>query len=265
MITVILVVYKSDEKKLNNIIKKIPKHFKIIIVDNSQNYNFNKIKIPKKTVIIRSFNKGNGAGINIGLKTCKTRYAFYIDIDTNFSKDFLNKIVKLSKKIKKNYAVLIPNNGSISKNDEIVEKYSGEGAIMYFDVKILKKLNYFDENFFLYFEETDLFLRCYKKGYKVLFLGKLKFTHSNASSINQNLERIEKIRVWHYMWSMFYFYKKNYSYLYALSKTYKFIIKDLFMFLVYSFSLNYKKKKLRFFRLYGIFSSIFGLKSFLRE
>ena len=64
MISIILVVYKSDEKKLNKILKIIGNKYNIIIIDNSLNYNFKKIKLSKKTKIIRSVNKGNGAGIN---------------------------------------------------------------------------------------------------------------------------------------------------------------------------------------------------------
>ena len=47
MITIIIVVYKSDRKKLNNILQKLSKDFKIIIIDNSSNYNFDNITINK--------------------------------------------------------------------------------------------------------------------------------------------------------------------------------------------------------------------------
>ena len=86
MITIILVVYKSDEEKLNKILNNIGSRYNIIIIDNSFNYNFKKIKLPKKTKIIRSINNGNGAGINLALKNCKTNFALYFDIDVEFEK-----------------------------------------------------------------------------------------------------------------------------------------------------------------------------------
>ena len=48
MITIILVVYKSDEEKLNKILNNIGSRYNIIIIDNSFNYNFKKIKLSKK-------------------------------------------------------------------------------------------------------------------------------------------------------------------------------------------------------------------------
>ena len=67
MLTIILVVYKSDKNQLRNILKKLIK-YNIIIVDNSYNYNFKGLGLSKKTKIIRSRNNGNGSGINIALK-----------------------------------------------------------------------------------------------------------------------------------------------------------------------------------------------------
>ena len=63
---------------------------------------------------------------------------------------------------------------------------------------------------------------------------------------------------------MFYFNKKNYSFLFGLRKTYMFIIKDLIMILCYLIILDKKKLNKRFFRIYGIFCSILGLRSFKR-
>jgi hypothetical protein len=48
MLSVVLVVYKTDKKKLEYILKQIEKKYPIIIIDNSTNYNFSNIKISKK-------------------------------------------------------------------------------------------------------------------------------------------------------------------------------------------------------------------------
>ena len=77
MITIKLGISRTDPLKLNKIIKKINENYKIIIVDNSSNYNFSKINISHKTSIIRSENVGNGAAINKALKKCETRFAMY--------------------------------------------------------------------------------------------------------------------------------------------------------------------------------------------
>ena len=79
MITIIIVVYKSDKKKLNEIIKNF-NNFKIIIIDNSTNYDFSDIDINKNIEIVRSTNIGNGRAINKALKICETALALYVDM-----------------------------------------------------------------------------------------------------------------------------------------------------------------------------------------
>ena len=64
---------------------------------------------------------------------------------------------------------------------------------------------------------------------------------------------------------MFYFYKKNYDFFTALNRTFEFLIKDSLMLIFFIISLNFKKSPNRFYRLYGLISSILGLKSFLRK
>ena len=84
-----------------------------------------------------------------------------------------------------------------------------------------------------------------------------------SSSIKKNI-KIDLLRAWHYMWSMFYFYKKNFTYLFALKKISLFIIKDFVMFFFYLLLLDKYNYKLRFYRLFGAISSVIGFKSFLR-
>ena len=95
MIKIILVVYKSDKKKLLNILKKVPDKFHIIIVDNSYDYDFTQIKLSKKTQIIKSKNIGNGGGINLAIKKCKTKSAIYMDIDIKLESNFLIKFFNI--------------------------------------------------------------------------------------------------------------------------------------------------------------------------
>ena len=263
MVTIILVVYKSKKYQLKNIIKKIGKKYKIIIVDNSYDYDFSKINLSKNTKIIRSKNNGNGAGINIALKKCKTQYAIYSDIDVNFEKNFIHKFIKAALKIK-NFSLLVPNHGKASSKEEFIEKYNGEAALMMFNLKKIKSKFFFDEKFFLYFEETDLLTRFKKNNLKSYTVTSLRIKHQRASSIDEKIDKINCIRNWHYMWSMFYYYKKNFGFFSAFYFTYKYLIKDLVMLILYSFLFNKTKFKIRFYRIFGIVCSILGLKSFLR-
>ena len=98
MITVIIVVYKSDKKKLKKILDIIDESIKVIIIDNSLNYDFSELNLSKNIKVIRSSNIGNGAGINKALEVCQTNYALYMDIDVNLPNNFIYKFIGFIKK-----------------------------------------------------------------------------------------------------------------------------------------------------------------------
>ena len=100
-ITVIFVSFHSGHIIERSIVT-IDKNIKIIIVENSLNYNF-KSEIERKyqniKVIIPERNMGNGAGINIGLKNTKTKYAFYLDVDTELFPDTIKNLYNAAKEL----------------------------------------------------------------------------------------------------------------------------------------------------------------------
>ena len=75
---------------------------------------------------------------------------------------------------------------------------------------------------------------------------------------------MELSRNWHWMWSSFYYYKKNYNYFYALFKVLKKIMSSIIKIFFYSLSFKKDKKKIYTQRLGGLFSSIVGKKSWYR-
>ena len=261
MISVVIVVYKSKKNLLKTFIKKLDKTNRLIIINNSKNYDFSKIKLPKKTTIIKMNNNGYGSALNLALKHCKTKYAIISNIDVSFKKNFFKTFYNFSKKFK-NLTILIPNHKNQKLSRDFVETYDGEAATMMVNVKKILDLK-FDENYFLYYEETDLFHRCKLKNYKVFKISDLKINHKRSSSVHFK-ENKDHIMKWHYMWSMFYYYKKNFDFFYALKKTYILIVKDIIMLIYYLLIFDNINFKFRFYRLYGILCSILGFKSFKR-
>ena len=131
----------------------------------------------------------------------------------------------------------------------------------------LSKFNneYFDEKFFLYFEEIDLCKRVKKKKGKIFLDKFLKIDHQGSKSVNNfNKFELEKNRNWHWMWSTFYFHKKHKGFLLALMiifpKLFSAFVKTIF----YSLLLNKNKRDIYFCRMSGIVNSIFGNKSWYR-
>ncbi len=261
MISIILVIYKPKEKLFKKFLEKIPNKDRLILV-NIDHFNLKKFNLPKKIKIINTKNKGYGAAINLALSRCVTKYAFISQIDVNYKKNFFKKFYDFSKRIK-NFSILIPNEKKKSTQNIISENIDGEASTMLIDVKKIKKIR-FDENIFLYFEETDLFFRCKKKNYKVLDVNNFKIFKKRASSISYKNNKIENIMKWHYMWSMFYFYRKNYNYFFALKKTYIYLFKDCIKLFIYLILLDRYNFQIRFYRIYGLLTSIMGIKSFKR-
>lgn len=266
MITIIIVVYKSDPYKLYKILKLVGNNYKIIIIDNSYNYNFKDIKISKKTKIIRSKNIGNGGGINLGIKNLTTPYALYLDIDVNFNKNLIKNLVNEAKKIN-NFGILCPNNGKFSSKNKIIEHYNFEAPVMLFNIKNIKKIGFFDKKIFLYFEETDLFFKCKKNNKKVFILTKLLINHIRSSSIFKNDDKDNKIlylRKWHYMWSMFYYYKKNYSYFFGIQKTFNYFINDILRLILFALTFDKENFFIRLNRIMGLLTSYLLINSYKR-
>jgi GT2 family glycosyltransferase len=106
------------------------------------------------------------------------------------------------------------------------------GAVMLFKTGVFEKIGGFDENFFLYFEDTDICLRLRKKGYKIAYLPEAIFYHKLAASTRK--EHL-KTKLIHNI-SMFHYIKKNmnYNYIFLSLLFMALIIRLIFFFKVLS-------------------------------
>ncbi|MFT5453118.1 MAG: N-acetylglucosaminyl-diphospho-decaprenol L-rhamnosyltransferase, partial [Enterobacterales bacterium] len=92
------------------------------------------------------------------------------------------------------------------------------GAIMLVRSSIFKEINGFDERFFLYFEETDLCKRISDAGYEIWANGEATAEHScGESSKNSNALFINGCIAEHFYQSRYYFFKKHYGTIKAIS------------------------------------------------
>ena len=132
-------------------------------------------------------------------------------------------------------------------------------------MKKFKENIFFDENYFLYFEEIDLCRQISKKNGKIFLDPNIEIYHEGSKSVNQvySLE-LEKNRNWHWMWSTFYYHKKYNNYFYALLIISPKLFSALFKTIFYSLMLNKQKRDIYYCRLSGILNSILGKKSWYR-
>lgn len=266
LVTIILVSYHSNSK-LIKILEQIPKLYHVIITENSLNENLkNEIQLNYKNVnvLIPETNLGNGGGINHALKKVKTKYALYLDIDIILTDKTIKKLTEIAE-TNENWSIIAPNLKNYEYNqDHFKEKKFQnnlskmkfvEGCALYFNFKKLINYGFYDEKIFLYYEENDLFFKYLKNNFDIILCEDIFVEHAGNSSIENKYKlEIEFNRNWHYMWSKFYYYKKNYSYLIGIKKTFFQFIKSLFKITIYFF-INKKKFLIYLNRASGLLNS----------
>ncbi len=128
-----------------------------------------------------------------------------------------------------------------------------------------KDKKYFDENFFLYLENTDLCLKAKQNNENIYIIKSSVIEHLGASSSDNNYSQdMEYLRNWHWMWSKFYFNKKHYGFFMAFLKISLNLFSAIIKFLINLITFNNHKKKIYQMRILGIFNSILGKKSWYR-
>ena len=167
-ITIIITSFKSDEK-VKKCLNSINDQCKVIVVENSNNLEFKKNfedKYDNVECIIAGDNLGYGRANNLALKKIKTKYALILNPDTILNKSTLDEFIKATKLLP-DFAILAPKEQSeyekISNDNEFESVNSVKGFAMFLNLSKFQDIGYFDENFFLYFEDIDLCRRLKKK------------------------------------------------------------------------------------------------------
>ncbi|MFL2853849.1 MAG: glycosyltransferase [Candidatus Pelagibacter sp.] len=222
-VTVVIVSHKS-KKKVLNLIKKISSNFKTIIIENSYDKSIkNEFSNQHKNIkIIFSENNGYGSAINLARKNINTKYFFVLNPDIRKIEDKLIKVFYDSAiELKNNFGALGPRFENVSekshKQSNINEKYgqieSISGSAMFFCTEIFDKNEGFDENFFLYFEETDYCYRSNKNNYKIYQINSQRVYHDIGTSVEttsqEESNKLKNLYAWHFIWSKFYFEKRK--------------------------------------------------------
>ena len=268
-LTVVIVTFKS-QKNIHSCLDSIPKDINVLVIENSNNEKF-KLDLEKKysnvECIIIGSNKGYAVGNNIGLRKVKTKFALILNPDTKLRKDTIDNFL-LTASNNNDFWLMGPYNDqqkNLSFNsNNVIEVNNLKGFAIFFNLMKFNEI-YFDENFFLYFEEIDLCKQVKIKGGKILVDKNIIINHDGASSV-ENIKKIEleKNRNWHWMWSTFYYNKKYKGFLIALilimPKLISSIAKTLFFLIIF----NKKKRDIYFCRMSGIINSILGKKSWYR-
>lgn len=262
--TAIIVSYKSNWI-IENCIKSIEKKYKIIVVENSSDYKLKKIlekKYKNLKVIVNNHNYGFGNAANIGALKAKTKYLLFLGPDTVLENKAITKITRVTKELDNDFGAFLPTEfkKKIKKISEI--KKSKGAALIFIKKEKFIEIGLFDENFFLYYEDNDLLERLLKANLKIYDIP-IKFHHLYGSHDKKYNEQIQINRHWHFMWSMFYFYKKKTNYIFALIYTFPILLR-CFIRLHANYFLNSKKYLIYKARFDGLLNSYLNRKSWYR-
>ena len=207
-ITVIFPLYKTPHKLINRFEQY--RSLKLIILDQSNDRKL-KNKILKKKLKIQEYilinkNIGYARACNLLFKNVKTKYCLLTQADIKIN---LKSISKLRKSITrtKNCIIAAPNlnNHKIESKIKIVKNVIGANFL--FDSQKMRKFNFFDENFFLYWEDVDLCNRINKKKYKIIIVNNARAKHFTSKSSKDNLNTFF-IRNINFKFGEYLFYKK---------------------------------------------------------
>ncbi len=280
MITIIFLSFHSEHHIRRHLLE-INIKFPIIVVDNSLNFEFKKeIEEQYKNVevIIPRKNLGFSAGMNLGIKSSKTNYVFINSPDVIISNNSIEKLVdKIS--LIDNFALLGPTylDESVNKNYHELKNSNSYKNLNLKEVKWIdnnfiinkseiNKIGFFDEDFFMYYENFDLCHRILENKKKMYVCSDIKFVHQGTNSTDQKFtSEVQLSKSWHYSWSKYFFFKKHYGIFFALKKIMPNFLRSIKKIFYYNI-VNRDKLKLRLAiaELSGIINAILGKPSNFR-
>lgn len=236
-IFVLIVNYNAKDLivKCLNSLRRIRTPFQIVVVDNgSTDRSVSSIKrdFPNVTIIENKRNIGFAAGNNLGIKYALQREASHVLLlnpDTEVENNFILPLVKNGAdivapviKFKRNGRIIFDLGGYVNfwigrtqhlevNDKENIKPYSPDyvsAASVLIRGEVFKEIGFFDQRFFLYFEDTDFCLRAKRSGFALaveprsvvfhkLREGKIKPIFQNLHLLRSNLIFINKhVPVW---------------------------------------------------------------------
>ena len=275
-LSIIIISFQSNHL-LKKILNNFPKKYQIIIVENSMLKSTKKLekKFKNTSVIIPNENLGYSKALNLAFKKCKNNFVLTLTPDVLINKNLISNIEKVIYKFKQ-FTLLAPEyrNQKIYKNYTTFDnKPLNKKKIYNFRIEEVKEIDWcfcilnkkkfsnskiLDENFFMYFETTDLCKKLLKLKRKMYIVKGLKFDHLGTSSSNKKYNNEILInRNWHFSWSKFYFFKKHNSYFFALRKIIPNIYQNILGIIISLIKINILDFRLHLASLLGALSSIF--------
>lgn len=247
--------------------KKKPISQEVIIIDNaSQKGSFEELrrKYPFINLIENEKNIGFSKAVNQGIKKANGKYLLLINPDTEIKNNIIKELINFMETNPQAGIIgvqLLNENGSRQNsianfpslatellNKRLLrflfpKKYPGKerrysepievdsviGACMMVRREAVEQVGLLDEDYFLFFEETDWCYRMKKAGWKVYHVPQAEVIHFQGKSVEKEKERAKV----EYYRSRYIFFKKNRGIFQWLILLIGLIIKLIFSFIIW--------------------------------
>lgn len=216
----------------------------VILVDNCStdaSPDLVEQRFPNVLLIRQPQNRGFGAGNNVGAKFAKGEFLFLLNPDTIISEDILPHLIEImqqdatvgivgpkllnpdgslqlsvspalsiageyqARKQAKSYQSLRNKTLISQKFNDIQEVDIVVGAAFFIRKSLFDSIGGFDENFFMYFEESDLCRRIQDNGWRIIYTPQVSLIHLKGYSSQQIFNTI----AFEYRRSQIYYYQKH--------------------------------------------------------
>tara|TARA_B100000795_G_C22734174_1_gene412634 strand:- start:5 stop:895 length:891 start_codon:yes stop_codon:yes gene_type:complete len=288
-ITIIFVIYKSGDIFFRNL--KNLKNFKKIIIDNdSDSLLEGDIKKIDNTIEYTKLDKniGMAKAANLAFSKVKTKFFLYLTADTIIDRQSIYNLLRIFSKYNSvglSCPIHLNPDNSYSGNyschpklrflkrnkyEKSIYKSLSKvlpvgdfsvntvwGAPILLKTSLIKKIGFFDNNFFMYFEDVDLCDRIKEAGYEIIETSSSFCQHhkgsSNISSLKNSFTTISSFK-----FSEIYYFSK-FGFKYSL-RIYLHSIDYFFRILLNILLLNKKQILTNIFRLIGVLRFLFYQK-----
>lgn len=191
----VVIWYNPTDENIENIKNYITYLEKLYIVDNSQENNFNKLKLDKKIknkveYIPLLKNKGIAYALNIGLEKGledKADYLLTLDQDSSFyEKEMLKEYFRLIEEDKEQCALYGTSTTAESRKKEKMPNFTEVGILitsgMMINLKKIDKIGKFKEELFIDEVDIEYCYRALKLGEKVKKANNILLKHKIGNS-----------------------------------------------------------------------------------
>ena len=273
-LTIQLVLYEDKKETIFKCLDNF-ENFKVIILDNSNNFKLKKEILKNYKIhkyILEEKNLGYSKGHNKIAKLVDTEYLLILNADCIITEENLCNLYHAHIKYKNcgitapttfdNYNNQTLNGGLLpeSGNRDEVIKIVGDtcfqtilGSAMLLKKKDFLDIGMFNENLFLFYSDDDLCRKFKNLKKSVIQIHKSKAIHVHGVSKVKNIFKAIYLREFHMTYDELFYYFLNQTHLEKYTKLKKKIINYVFKLILYMVILNFKKSVIYFSRILAFY------------